>query len=424
MKHLLILYFSLCLIPLIFGQKVKNEDLIYDENILSVQLYRNIDRLRSPVIRLESTDKLHLSFDDMSKETFLFRYTVIHCDYEWNESDLEQFEYLDGFMEDEIVKYEFSVNAIPSYIHYDLTLPGPDMRFKISGNYILKVYVDNPDDENVIFTKRFFVIEPLVKVDVSIPYYPAILEYTRHKQQIDLTLNTPDLFSAEPMKRINVVIQQNGRWDNAKVGLKPTSITASRLGYYYANGIVFNGGNSFRHFNMESYWYTSMYIRDIISEADGYSVILHTNSPRAEKEFETVADINGRRIIQARKEQNTDTEGEYAWVHFWLKSAKYEDADVYIIGQLNEWQLNEKSKMIYDSRQRVYYGKMYLKQGYYDYMYAVLAHDKKEADVTLIEGDFWQADNEYTVYVYYRERVPEYDRLVGYFNAEARDLKR
>jgi hypothetical protein len=28
------------------------------------------------------------------------------------------------------------------------------------------------------------------------------------------------------------------------------------------------------------------------------------------------------------------------------------------------------------------------------------------------------------VYVYYRERVPEYDRLVGYFNAEAIDMKR
>ncbi len=407
-----------------FGQQIKNEDLIYDDNILTVQLYRAGDKLSNPVIRLGSTDRLRLSFDDMSSETYLFRYTFVHCDHEWNESKLEQYEYLEGFMEDEILDYKFSVNAIPSYIHYELTFPRADMRFKLSGNYILKVYINNTDDENVIFTRRFFVIEPLVNIDVSIPYYPKVLEYTRRKHQIDLQLNTPDLFTSEPMKRMNVVIQQNGRWDNAKVGLKPTSVTANNLGYYYPNGIVFDGGNSFRHFNMESFWYKSMYIRDIINDADGYRVILHTDAPRTDREFETVVDINGRRIIQARKEQNTETEGEYAWVQFSLKSPVFRDADVYIIGQLNDWQLNEKSRMTYDPDRRMYFGNMYLKQGYYDYMYGVLPHDKTAADVTLIEGDFWQADHEYTVYVYFRERVPDYDRLIGYFTAEAQDLKR
>jgi hypothetical protein len=226
------------------------------------------------------------------------------------------------------------------------------------------------------------------------------------------------------MNRINVTIQQNGRWDNAKTGLKPTSITNTILDYSYPNGIVFDGGNSFRHFNMESYWYKSMYIRDIISEKEGYTVILHTSLPRADREYETEVDFNGRMVIKARKDQNTDIEGEYAWVHFWLRMPRVEEGDVYILGQLNDWQLNNKSLMTYNSRERAYFGQLYLKQGYYDYMYAVLPEGKTRADVTLIEGDNWQADNEYTVYVYYREKVPEYDRLVGYINVEANKIKR
>ena len=167
-----------------------------------------------------------------------------------------------------------------------------------------------------------------------------------------------------------------------------------------------------------------MYVRDIISEKEGYTVILHTDFPRADREYETVADLNGRMVIKARKDQNTSTEGEYAWVEFRLNSPRIQEGDVYILGQLNDWQLNEKSKMTYDSRQRAYFGRLYLKQGYYDYMYGVLPAGKTRADVTLIEGDNWQTDNEYTVYVYYRETVPEYDRLVGYMNVEANKIKR
>ncbi len=203
----------------------------------------------------------------------------------------------------------------------NLVFPRPEMQFKLSGNYILKVYVDEPSDENVLFTRRFFVIEPLVNIETSIPYYPKQLEYTRFKQQLDLALNTPDLFNAEPMQRMNVTIQQNGRWDNARTNLKPTSISLNTLGYDYPKGIVFDGGNDFRHANMESYWYKSMYIRDIISNAQGYDVILHTEGTRKGREYETLGDLNGRRIIQARKGQVTATEGEYANVFFLFKNS-------------------------------------------------------------------------------------------------------
>jgi len=398
----------------IFAQTIKNEDAVYDKNIQTVLLHHISNQLNPPVIRLGSSDKLRLSFDDFSEETYLFRYTLVHCDANWNTSELEQMEYLDGFYDGEIRDYEFSFNAIPAYIHYDLVFPNDEVQIRLSGNYILKVYVDSPDGEEVIFTRRFFVVETLVKVEVKIPYYPKNLLYTRKKQQIDLRLFTPDLFNAEPETRINVSIRQNGRWDNIKTGLKPTSIMMNQLDYNYTDGIVFDGGNQFRNFDMKSFWYQSMYIRRIVSDENGYNVILYPDQPKAGKPFSVEEDINGKKLIKAREDQRTSIEGEYAWVDFTLKKSEIRGSDIYILGALNDWKLDKKSKMQYNATRHQYEGDLLLKQGYYNYLYAVVPKGKTKGDITIIDGDHWQTDNDYYIYVYYREKVPEYDRLVGY----------
>ncbi len=421
-KILLIALLILTGVLLGVAQIIENKDLVYDDNIQTVLLYPPSDQLLPPVIRLNSTDKLRLSYDDMSAESYLFRYTFVHCTEDWETSDLDQMDYLEGFFEEDITKYDFSLNAIPPYIHYNVVFPTADMQIKLSGNYILKVYMDSPEDENVIFTRRFFVTEPLVMIDVDIPYYPKNLEFVRHKQQIDLTLTTPDLFNAEPMQRINVTIQQNGRWDNIKENIKPTSIMMNQLNFDYNEGIVFEGGNQFRSFDMKSFWYQSMYIKEIINESDGYIVILHTDYNKSKKPYSVDPDIQGRKLITARTGQNPSTEGEYAWVEFWLKQPQIKDANIYILGALNDWQLDEKCKMKYDSRYRMYHGRLFLKQGYYDYLYAVVPDGKTRGNVSFIEGDHWETKNQYTVYVYYREKVPAYDRLIGYFSFNSFDV--
>jgi hypothetical protein len=397
-----------------FGQQVRNEDLIYDENIKTVLFYQYGNQLSDPVMMLNSNDRLMLEFDDMSEQSYNFRYTVIHCDRNWNTSDLDQIEYIDGDPEGYIDDFEFSLNAVPAYVHYKMVFPSGGMKLKYSGNYILKVYVDNDDDENVIFTRRFFVVEPQVTVQTEIPYYSNNLDYTRKKQQINLKIFTPDLFNYQADTRMNVFIRQNGRWDNMKRNLKPTTVLNNQLDYNYPEGIVFDGGNQFRNFDMKSFYYQSMYIQRIISDANGYTVILHTDFSKAKKQYEKVADIHGRKLIKARNDQETGIEGEYAWVDFTLKVPEFENADVYIIGQINDWLMNGNNRMEYDQRTHSYKKSMFLKQGYYDYMYSVVPKGKSVGDITLVEGDWWDTLNEYKVYVYYSNMMPEYARLVGY----------
>lgn len=414
MNRIILLLFAFYLHSVVYSQMITNEDRVYDDNIQTVLLYREGDQLNDPVMRLHTDDRLRLSFDDFNNESYLFKYTIIHCNENWEPSNLQQIEYIDGYFEDEINNYYFSFNAIPGYIHYSQVIPSPNMRIKLTGNYLLKVYIDDPSDANVLFTKRFYVVEQLVNIDVSIPYYPKDLMHTRKKQQIDLTVFTPDLFNVEPMQRISMTIRQNGRWDNAKKGIKATSVLMNELQYHFPNGIVFDGGNEFRNFDMKSFYYQSMYIKRIISDKDGYIVILHDDYSKAKKEHETVGDINGKKLIRARSDQISMIEGEYAVVQFTLKHPKIVNGDVYILGALNDWQLNEKSKMHYSASARQYYCDILLKQGYYDYAYVVVPEGSTEGDITVIEGDHWETRNDYTVIIYYREIVPAYDRIIGY----------
>ena len=283
-RFLLFATLLLVIIITVQSQTIKNEDLVYDNHIQTVLLYRLNDQLTDPVIELNTDDKLVLEFDDLSDESYNFRYTIIHCDRDWNQSDLNPIDYIEGFSEGDITKYDFSLNAIPSYIHYRLIFPNSDMKINFSGNYIIKVYMDNDDDENVILTRRFFVVEPQVTITTDIPYYPKKLEFTKHKQQIDLTIQTPNIFNMQADQRIRVFIQQNGRWDNLVKNLKPTTVFSNKLEYNYSDGIVFDGGNQFRYFDMKSFYYQAPNIAKIISDAEGYEVILHIDNSRASKE--------------------------------------------------------------------------------------------------------------------------------------------
>ena len=78
--------------------------------------------------------------------------------------------------------------------------------------------------------------------------------------------------------------------------------------------------------------------------------------------------------------------------------------------------------MRWDSRYNMYRGTLFIKQGYYDYLYAVVPNGETRGSVSFIEGDHWETNNQYTVYVYYRTRVPEYDRLVGYSTFNSLDV--
>ena len=96
---------------------------IYDQRIKTVQLFKEGWNLSYPIIKLNSNDKLVLNFDLLGDQPESYNYTFVHCDKDWNKSDIFPNDYLNGYAENPVEDYANSFNTTVNYIHYNLSFP-------------------------------------------------------------------------------------------------------------------------------------------------------------------------------------------------------------------------------------------------------------------------------------------------------------
>jgi hypothetical protein len=392
---------------------VRNENVTYRKNIKTVLLYKAGFELSPPMIGLNSGEKIVLYFDDLDAEYKSYYYTLVHCDAYWNTSGISPIEYIEGFTEDEIDDYRFSYNTTIPYINYHLEFPTEDLRLKKSGNYIIKVYTDSDKEENIVLTRRIMVYDTKVDVEGRIVNTMDLsLRYTH--QQVNFKILTRDFYLTDTYRNLHVMIMQNGRWDNMIRDVQPRIISGNEFDFSSLEQVVFPAGNEFRYFDMKTLKYNTDRMESLQYTSEGYQVYLMTDMPRANGNYHTEEDINGRRLIAANNSRDPHTEGDYARVHFLLPYwPPIAEGNLYVAGELNDWNFDTISLMRYNFDLRAYQAGILLKQGYYNYEYAFLENGKKSADISLIEGSYRETVNEYTIYVYYREPGDLYDQLVG-----------
>ncbi len=388
------------------------EDYTYVDNIKTILFNRDGWELSNPIIKLNSDEKLFISFDDLDGDLKYYRYTVIHCDAFWNPSDLLQNEYIEGFMNDDIEDYHYSLNTAQEYTNYQHIFPTEDLKITKSGNYILKVFLEE-DEENIVFTRRFMVMETKLSIEEKVKR-PTSINDRNYKQEIDFDIYTHGYQIINPYKNLKVIIKQNGRWDNAITDLKPFMIKNDVLDYNYDEENVFNGGNEFRNFDIKSLKYNSERISEIIYNSNMYHVYLRNDHRRTFKIYHLEDDINGKKLITTEDANNSFIEGEYVQVHFFLPyNAPLVDGNLYVFGALTCWNYTKEGKLHYNYDKSGYETTLFLKQGFYDYQYVFLESGQQEGDETFIEGNHRETNNDYTIYVYYRKSGSLYDKLVA-----------
>lgn len=390
---------------------------IYDENIKTLQVLPNGEPLILPVVELEAGE-IVISFDELGYEASNFYYKIVHCDAYWNESNLASMEYLNGFDGGMIDTYEYSANTTVNYIHYKVAFPNNDVQLRLSGNYAVQIARDGDFEDGLVATACFSLVEPMVDIDVDVNGITR-RELNGRYQAVALDVMVDGVGARDKMQDFIVVVRQNGRTDNEAYLTRPTYVNGGRLRYENSDALIFEGGNQYRSIDFSSRYTYGAGIDHIEYSGDMYHVVLEADASRVGNQEAYAMDVHGGYVVNLQKNDYSDTEADYMWVHFYYPAeTPYLEGRMYILGDLTQNLADERSEMIYDLSEKCYVRSLLLKQGGYNYLYALKAKNKNDLSVLQTEGSFWQSRNRYEVMVYYRPFGARYDRLLGTMRIE------
>lgn len=382
--------------------------LAFGQNIQSIQLFNPQTNDETPVINMNQ--QLVLSFDDLTNSSEIYRYTFKHYDRNWQDDNLFFTEIANGSMNALLDQFQYSFNTLQSYTHYKLTFPNDKIRPKISGNFEIIVYKNSVDQP--LFTKRFYLTEDNVNLALNISRIAdAKNPNINQRVEVQATSKAGDLSSNVNSMTLNVM--QNNNMNVTINNLRPSSTLGSQLLFQQMN-LTFPGNNEFYYFdnknmNMPADMVRATELKDGVNQTYLHPVWAYPLN------YQYQPDVNGAFYYRRNDlglERNAEREADYSWVHFSLDSDPMEK-ELYILGGFNNFKPSKENQMYYDAASKQYVAKIFLKQGFYNYILAT-----REANGALnfgeINGNFWQTENLYQAFLYYKPFGRNYDGLIGY----------
>ena len=396
--------------------QVENE-IVPPYNIKTVSFVQNNQNV-VPIFQLG--DAFQLQFDDLYGNDASYFYEIVHCDYNWNPSDIQKRDYLQGFDNQRIQESSSSFNCLQIYTHYRLPFPNSTTQLKISGNYMLKIL---NEDKEVVFSRKFIVYENLVTVPIQIKRARTVTNLDT-KHNLEFTIKSNVINFQNPLKNIKTVLLQNGKFNNAISNIKPQFTIGNDLVYKYDTPTQFWAGNEFLYFDNKEIRVASNTISRVDSQKDIYSSYLFTNEARANSNYYNNEDINGNFVIRRLFAENSDVEADYAWVYFSLSAPLFRSSDgaIYVTGMFNNYALTAENKMEYNPEKAIYEKAILIKQGFTNFEYLAVKPNGSIDSENAIDGNYFQTENEYTVLVYYKEDTDRFTRIIGKGSASSLNL--
>ena len=365
--------------------------------------------LSEPIIELGGNQGIEISFDMLEPEPRVYTYTLTHCDADWNPSQLIQSEYMNGFQNRIIDDYAVSFNTTMDYVNYRLIFPNEDVSFKVSGNYVVQVFPENSD--RPILNACFSIVEPGASISMQVT--PQTDKGMNNLyQQVNFSVGYGNEVKT-PMQDLKIYVQQNNRVDNEAALVKPLLVQNNKLIFEHNPALIFDAGNEYRSFEMITHQYAGLNIESVEFHAPYYHSILKPDLIRSQRPYTFMQDINGQFVVRTLSGTDYSYEADYQIVHFYIPCEKPLAEKVYILGEMFNNMLDERSQMDYSAQDKGYIKTVLLKEGYYNYLYVTKKDGQSSAGNAAIEGDFFQTENEYRVMVYFRPMGGRYDRLIG-----------
>lgn len=384
---------------------------VFNENLRTLEVGLEGDRGADAVAVLDTDDRIFIAFDRLSEDREYLRYSLVHCNAGWQPSGLVDSEFLDGFNEGTVDNYAFSEATTVHYVHYWLTIPNEQVRPKISGNYLLKIYSED-DPDKTLAQVRFMLSEETAPTAILASAQTDI-DYNNSHQQVSVSVDISNAHVDDPLNDLFVVVGQNGRLDSQTAIRQPLRMNGSMLFFEHQMPLIFDAGNEYRRFETVSTTYPGMGVEAIEYFEPYYHFGLATDVPRCDDTYIYDQTQHGKFLIREYNADDSDVQADYGVVHFTLDCPEMPGTMVFLDGDFTFRRFDDNARMFYNHTTERYERAMLLKQGAYNYQYLVVPPGASHGYTAQIEGDKYQTINRYDVRVYHRRKGERYDRLIG-----------
>lgn len=384
---------------------------IFTEQLRSLRVNLQGDDFAAPIAVLGTPDRIRIEFDLLEEDREYLRYSLTHCNANWQPSGLVDSEFIDGFNEGTIDEYDFSRATTVHYVHYGLNIPNQQVSPKISGNYLLKIYRES-DPDDILAQVRFMLSEASAITTVQASPQTDI-DYNSRHQQLSVSVDIDHAAIDDPFNDLLVVVGQNGRLDSETSLRQPLRMQGSTLYFEHNMPLIFEAGNEYRRFETVSTTYPGMGVENIEFFDPYYHFKLYTDERRDDEPYVYDQTQHGRYFIREYNSDESDLEADYVVVHFALDYPDTPGAMIFLDGDFVQRRFDDNSRMFYNHATGLYERAMLLKQGAYNYQYLIVPPGARRGYTDAIEGDKYQTINEYNVRVYHRRKGERYDRLIG-----------
>ncbi len=406
-----------CLSLLSHSLKAQTEKII-DPSIQTVLIYPKGKPLALPVIGLNTGEELLIQFDDLNAQYQQYFFTIELMDMNWQPVPLNPFDYIKGLTQNNIRSFTISSIAQQAYYHYAFTFPTSTCKPIKSGNYLMKVYRQGQPNK-LVFSRKFFVVEQEVPIAASIqePFDEMI---SKSHQKIQIVLDVKKLTFFQP-EFLHTAVIQNTRLNDMLIVNEPSFIRGSQIEYNADRDFVFPAGKEARWVDLQNLRFKTDRIAEIQQLGSKSNIILKPDQSRAATPYFTFRDLNGQFLISNAESIRSEDQNDYAHVLFTYlppNGKPYQGKSLYMSGAITGNLLDSNAKMQWNFSMGRYEKWLYLKQGYYSYNY-ILRSDQApnpREDYSWTEGDHWETENSYTIFIYYRVAGSRYDRIIGVSN--------
>ncbi len=414
-RYVLNLSVSLAIFLCTTGAKAQRQpDRIFMPNIKTVKFHPFGNPLGYPIIPLNSNELLELHFDDLDADVKMYYFTFELCNADWTPVQMSYFDYVKGFTRVRITTYRNSSLSLTRYTHYQATLPDRNAMPTKSGNYLLKVFL-NGDTSQLAFTRRFLVVDKRLDVAAQVTQ-PFNQQYFLTHHRLEVAVNSRGFDIRYPNQQLKVDILQNYRWDTRLQLKNPSFIRTDQITYNNENEMVMPAGKEWRWANLRSFRLLGERVQSQRNTDSSFTLIMQEENPRQPNQYFYFNDQNGLFLNETTENINPYWNADYAQVRFRFAPPNrrpYPNKELYLIGEFTSYGHADSARLRFNPETGAYETTLFLKQGYYDYMYATSDGPQSPLTTDLPEQNAWETENNYMVLVYFRELGGRYDQLLG-----------